>query len=71
MSGSSCNLAQLSSTILKAHSESIYGNTRATQSPGGDYDVIVRNTISQDNQDLFPSGVGIGFEQVAGSPSDC
>ena len=70
MSGSSCNLAQLASTVFKTHSESIYGNTPATKPPGGDDDVIVRNTIGQDNQDLLPSGMGVRLKQVPRGPSD-
>lgn len=71
MSGSSRNLAQLPSTIFKTYSERIYGDAAAAEPPGRDDDVIIRNAIGHDNQDLLSSGVGVGLEQVPGSSSDC
>ena len=71
MPGRSRNLAQLPSAIFKTNSKRIDGNASSTEPSGRDDHIIVRNTIGHDNQYLLPSGVGMGQEQVPGSPSDC
>lgn len=70
MSRSSRNLSQLPSAILKTNSKRIDRDASAPKPPGRNDDVIVRNTIGHDNQDLFPSAVGAGLEQVPGGPPD-